>query len=255
MKKALIKLLIQLFVLSILCAVAFVIGYVQLWMPLGKYGVLLSKTGGYYEKIISHEDVTWRWERLIPTNSTILLFDLSPISMEKTVSGELENGKKYSKVLTNTIDFSWKVDIKFRVYIRKEKIIDALKRANTKTEEELVSHLKDSAEALITDAIENAVYIYQEGKEEYDSKSFKDKIKESCQRSASQTMRIEIHSIKFSSPDFATYKIAKSSYAEYASIKKEIIMDKIEKLKALQNTLQELSKDVERSILDISDDH
>lgn len=255
MKKAIIKLLVQLFFLTIIFSIAFVIGYVQLWVPIGKYGVLLSKTGGYYENIISHEGVTWRWERLIPTNSTILLFNLSPIAMEKTVSAELENGKKYAKVLANTPDFSWNVDIKFKVYIRKEKIVEALKKTNIKTEEELTTHFKDSADSIVANAVEDCVYLYQEGKEEYDFKSFKDKIKELCQKSSSQAMRIEISSIKFSAPDFATYKIAKIAYAEYASIKKDIIMDKIEKLKALQNTLQELSKDVEKSIVDISDNY
>ena len=40
--------------------------------------------------IISHEGVTWRWERLIPNNSTILLFDLSPIVIDTTVSGPIQ---------------------------------------------------------------------------------------------------------------------------------------------------------------------
>lgn len=255
MKKVVIKLLVKLFLLAILFSVGFCIGYVQLWIPLGKYGILLSKTGGYYENIISHESVTWRWEKLIPTNSTILLFDLSPIVMEKTISGELENGKKYAKILMNAPEFSWKVDVKFKVYVRKEKIVETLKKANIKTEEELIAHLKDTADAIVTNAIEDCVYIYQEGKEEYTSKSFKDKLKESCQKSSSQTVKIEISSIRLFLPDFATYKIAKVAYAEYASIKKDIIMDKIDKLKALQNTLQELSKDVEKSIVDISDNY
>ena len=58
--------------------------------------------------------------------------------------------------------------------------------------------------------------------------------------------------MQFTSPDFKTYTVAREAYIENANIKKAIIEEKIERLKELQETLQNLSKSVEQSIEELS---
>ena len=101
MKKAIFWFIFKLLVLTAIAGAIFFVGYVQFRVPLGKYGVMLSKSSGYYEKLISHDEFAWRWEPLLPTNAVVLTFDLSPITIEKDVNGMLENGDRYAKVLAN----------------------------------------------------------------------------------------------------------------------------------------------------------
>ena len=253
MKKALIKLVIQLIFLAILASVVFAIGYVQFAIPFGKYAVMVSKTSGYHDEIISHDGVTWRWERLIPTNSRLLFFDLSPITMEEHVVGELENGKRYATVLRNESDFSWKVSANCVFYKNMEEIILELKKTNIQTEKELNLHLQKKAKEAIVSAIESAVFFYQEGSEKYTANSFKEKCRELCQKSLPNSLKLESFSLKIEMPEFSTYKLAKETYLSYAQEKKDFISERIEKLKELQMTLQELSVSVEKSISDLSD--
>ncbi len=74
MKKAIIKFFIWLIVLLAISGTVFFFGWLQFSVPAGSYGVMLSKSGGYYNEVITPGEFSWRWERLVPTNSEILIF-------------------------------------------------------------------------------------------------------------------------------------------------------------------------------------
>lgn len=252
MKKAIFWFLFKLIILSIIAGVIFSIGYVQFRVPLGKYGVMLSKSSGYYGKLITHDEFTWRWECLIPNNVAILAFDLSPVTIEKDVSGMLENGDRYTKVLANGAVFSWKASTKLKVNIIHNKLVETLKANNIRTEEVLESYIKGHVENLITNAIEEAVAFYQEHNTEYTIENFKTKCKNYLQVNSIPLLTLEVESLQFTSPDFRAYTVARDTYIETANIKKAVIEEKIKKLKTLQETLQNLSKNVAESIEELS---
>ena len=237
MKKAIFWFIFKLIVLAIISGAIFSIGYVQFIVPLGKYGVMLSKSSGYYEKLISHDEFTWRWERLIPTNTIVLTFDLSPVTIEKNIDGVLENGERYAKVLANGAVFSWKASIKVKVNIRQEA---------------LEAYVNERLSSIITSSIEDSVAFYQEHSDEYTMESFKAKCKKQLEESPFPLVKLEIISFQFTSPDFKTYSVAREAYIESANIKKAIIEENIEKLKTLQETLQSFSKSVAGSIEELS---
>ncbi len=254
MKSTMIKFLIKLVLLLIITSTIFTLGYVQLYIPLGKTGVMVSKTGGYYESLISHENFTWCWERLVPTNSKLLIFDLSQIEIEKTIQNELENGKQYATALINTPNFSYTFEIKLYLSINEAGFIGEIKKNNIKTQEELLRYLKKEANNIIENTVDIVVSSYQEIDNKYSLQSFKDKCKNIIENNNSSLFNLTISSIKFNPPDFETYVIAKEAYLEKAKIKKEIIEEKIETLKTLQTTLQRISKDVEDSITKLSNE-
>jgi len=254
MKKALIKFIIQLLLLLILAGLAFAFGYLQFAVPIGKYGVMVSKTSGYYDNIITHDDVIWKWERLIPTNSTIMLFNLLPIRIEKTITGELENAEKYKKMLKNTPNFSWKAELSIRFYVVKENLIDALKKTNIQSEQKLEAHIKEEVDHIIKTTIEESIFLYQSDKDKkYNLESFKEECSKKLKQKLPSLLKCDFFSIQFSPPDFVAYQVGKETYDEYISVKRNIIEEKVEKLRALQKTLQELLKSVDRAILDFSD--
>ena len=252
MKKAIFWFIFKLIVLAIISGAIFSIGYVQFIVPLGKYGVMLSKSSGYYEKLISHDEFTWRWERLIPTNTVVLTFDLSPVTMEKNIDGVLENGERYAKVLANGAVFSWKASIKVKVNIRHDRVIETLKANNIRTQEALEAYVNERLSSIITSSIEDSVAFYQEHSDEYTMESFKAKCKKQLEETPFPLVKLEIISFQFTSPDFKTYSVAREAYIESANIKKAIIEENIEKLKTLQETLQSFSKSVAGSIEELS---
>ncbi len=252
MKKAIFWFIFKLLVLTAIAGAIFFVGYVQFRVPLGKYGVMLSKSSGYYEKLISHDEFAWRWEPLLPTNAVVLTFDLSPITIEKDVNGMLENGDRYAKVLANGAVFSWNAHIKLKLNILHNKVIEAIKTNNIKTQEALQSFINEKLESLITNAVEEAVSFYQEHSDEYTIENFKTRCKNYFEKNLFPLVELEITSFQFTSPDFKTYSVAREAYIESVNIKKAIIEEKIERLKQLQETLQNLSKSVEQSIEELS---
>ena len=76
--KAFRKLIIITLIVLVCAAAVFFFGWTQFSVPAGKYGVMLSKSGGYYPQAVIPGNFTWRWERIVPTNAQILVFDLTP---------------------------------------------------------------------------------------------------------------------------------------------------------------------------------
>ena len=98
--------LIVLVILVILGGAAFYFGWVQILLPPEHYAVVFTKTGGYDQDVIPPGQFVWRWERLIPTNMTLHIFDLTPRSKEVSFRGSLPSADLYSSVLPDNPDFS-----------------------------------------------------------------------------------------------------------------------------------------------------
>jgi len=49
----------------------------------------------------------WQWELLLPTNSEIHTFTLTPVSHSVPVSGTLPSGSLYARMIEGNPDFSW----------------------------------------------------------------------------------------------------------------------------------------------------
>ena len=251
MKKAIIKFVFTLFILAIIFFAIFVVGYVQFFVPLGKYGVFLSKTSGYHKELITHEEFLWRWESLIPTNSKVLLFSLSPITIEKKMEGKLEHANKYAMFLKNEPNFSWKVDIGVRFEIKKEMLVAFLKEANIKDEDALLEYLKEGTENVVANAIEDCILFYQENDNRCNKFLFKKRLKNAIERAVPKLLNCRITMMEVALPDFYTYRSARSVAQEYARAKQDILISKIEKLRGIQQNIEELSKNIEQSIFEL----
>ena len=111
------KALISIILLLGIAATVFVAGWITLWLPPNTYAVLFSKTGGYDETVIEPGVFVWRWERVIPTNVTLHLFELEPRTIQTSSRGQLPSGELLATVLPAGGDFSYEVafDITFRI--------------------------------------------------------------------------------------------------------------------------------------------
>lgn len=115
------KIAITLLLIVGLAAAAFFVGWVELALPAGAYGVAFTKSGGWDRSAIAPGGVTWRWERLIPTNMTLYVFDLTPQTVTRRVAARLPSADLYaSEAEIDPAALSYDIGITVRLRLRPE---------------------------------------------------------------------------------------------------------------------------------------
>ena len=214
-------LLILVIVLLAGAGLVFFFGWTQFSIPAGKYGVMLSKSGGYYQKVITPGQLTWRWERLIPTNARIFVFDLAPRQVHYTAEGALPSADQYSKVLNIKDNFSWSFSVDALVTLKPEYLVAAVTKNGLQTQEGLETAIDSGVQAAlqtlmyryVSELLDNP-YEYQQVKTDYHALS--EKIKSELSKTIGPEFLIEdITLSKIVIPDIHTYKLAEQSYNLY----------------------------------------
>ena len=133
MKKAVVSLII----LLIAAGAVFYLGWVQFAVPAGSCGVMISKTGGVYSEPITSGKFIWRWERLLPTNTELRIFNLTPVTVAETITSSLPSAALYSTVIAGELDFSYSVEIKTTAKLAPDAVLQLVKKNDLKTQTEL----------------------------------------------------------------------------------------------------------------------
>ena len=147
--KAFRKLIIITLIVLACAAAVFFFGWTQFFVPAGKYGVMLSKSGGYYPQAIMPGNFTWRWERLVPTNAQILVFDLTPRQVNYMADGTLPSADRYAKVLNTKDDFSWGFGMDALVTLKSERLVSIAEKNTIQTQEALESYIDSHIQAML----------------------------------------------------------------------------------------------------------
>ena len=209
-------------VIILACAAAvFFFGWTQFSIPAGKYGVMLSKSGGYYPQAIVPGNFTWRWERIVPTNAQILVFDLTPRQVHYAADGSLPSADRYGKVLNTKDDFSWGFGMDALITLKAEQLVPVVEKSTIQTQEALESYIDSHIQAVlqtimyryVSELVDNP-YEYQQVKTDYHTLS--EKIKDELTKATGQDFSVEaVTLIKLTIPDIHTYKIAEQAYNQY----------------------------------------
>ena len=219
--KAFRKICVIVLIFVVCTAALFFFGWTQFSIPAGKYGVMLSKSGGYYHQAIIPGTFTWRWERLIPTNARILIFDLSPRHVQYAVEGTLPSAEQYGKVLNTKDDFSWSFSINASVTLKPELLVPVVAKDTIQIQEGLETYIDSHIEAAlqtimyryVSELLDNP-YEYQQVKTDYHTLS--EKIKDELIKTAGQDFSIEALTLtKLTIPDIHAYKLAEQAYNLY----------------------------------------
>ena len=219
--KAFRKLIIVTLIVLACAAAVFFFGWTQFSVPAGKYGVMLSKSGGYYPQAIMPGNFTWRWERIVPTNAQILVFDLTPRQVNYMADGTLPSADRYAKVLNTKDDFSWSFGMDTLVTLKPGQLVSIVEKNTIQTQEALESYIDSHIQAMlqtimyryVSELIDNP-YEYQQIKTDYHILS--EKIKGELAKTAGQDFSVEAVTLtKLAIPDIHTYKIAEQAYNTY----------------------------------------
>lgn len=102
--------------------VVFYFGWIQIQIPAGGYGVIFSRTHGWEEDVVRPGAFVWRWQRLIPTNLTLHVFEPRLHRTGVRVEGSLPSGEAIARILEQAPEFDYDVRFSVQTRIRPERL-------------------------------------------------------------------------------------------------------------------------------------
>lgn len=222
------KLKLSLFFLLAFSIAVFFAGWVQFSVPAGKYGVLVSKTGGFNPSPIKPGRFRWQWECLLPTNARVIIFDLSPVTVTASSAGTLPSGDVYSKMLEGDPDFSWSVGIKITGRIDPERLPTLVRDASITEQTGLDAWTKARLEALATESIAHAMSDLASNGNSVsspaaDTGAIVRLFREALATSSDGEIEVlECVPAISKVPDIALYALASRTYADYQAARSEL---------------------------------
>jgi hypothetical protein len=215
MKKAVISFII----VAIFAGVIFLVGWIQLAVPAGKYGVIISKTGGIDHETVIPGQFRWTWERLLPTNTTVLVFDLSPVTKKLDIEGTLPSGAVYGAMLEGKPEFSWKATVAITGHVSVSRLPELVRQNGIRDQKAL-----DAWTGIELASVAGG------GVRQYINKTLADpETAGSLAANADALFRnekLEILSVEpsfLTEPDFALYRMAAKAYGDYQARREELL--------------------------------
>ena len=119
------KKFIIIFILLILGGgTVFFFGWVNLFVPAGSYGVMVSKTSGFDDTLLGPDSgFVWRWQNLIPTNLTIHIFDLKEQRFNLTSKGSLPQAEILSELSPLKPSFNYEINLSVYYKLRPQALV------------------------------------------------------------------------------------------------------------------------------------
>jgi hypothetical protein len=213
------KFLFVLFFLLILLTAGFFLGWAQLTVPPGSYGVMRTKTHGLETEVIRDGKFLWFWYKIIPTNAKVSVFTVGPVKRSIRSSGVLASGEVYAALAGLNADFSWEISGEISFSLKPEKLPEFTERESItddgglrKAEETLAGKI----ETLVLQRLRN--YANNVKSEEINAIAFAASYPEMNSEIESLIPEIEnlnctIQFVRI--PDYALYQSLFSLYMEY----------------------------------------
>ena len=236
-------------IILILALAVFFIGWMQFLVKPGYIGVFQSKTSGFCEKPVKNGEFSWKWERLLPTNSTLTSYSLKTYQNRHKISGSLPSSEIYINHISQKADFSYSYEMNISLLPDKNFIFGLAKKGIIKNQEDLDRVMNEKSLLACQKIVD---YILRSRGETYFSElstlSSED-LAEICLENTRDFNGIEISGIEFitsRTPDMYLYNLAKKSFTDYQSevnrIMKEKASEKADDVIEQDKTIEQLEK-------------
>jgi hypothetical protein len=146
MRKFIISLLFLLFFAGLI----FFMGWAQLSVPPGAYGVIFSKTHGIDPEPVMSGEFRWVWYKLIPTNVEIPVFHLEPENWTINFNSTLPSGNSYALFASLNTDFSWELKALVSFNLKPEKLVQIVTDNSINNQEALLDYKHQIAQKIET---------------------------------------------------------------------------------------------------------
>jgi len=221
------KFLFIVFLLLVLGGAGFFLGWAQLTVPPGSYGVMRSKTHGLESKVIRDGEFRWIWYKILPTNAKVSVFTISPVKRSIKTSGVLASGDVYAALAGVNADFSWEISGEISFNLKPECLPEFTEKENITDDEGLrkaEEALAAKVETLALQRLKN--YADNSNGEEINALAFSASNPE--MDSEIQALIPEIENLNCTIqfvriPDYALYQSLFSLYKEYLARQNAIL--------------------------------
>ena len=240
----------NLILLVIFSAAVFFIGWISFYVKPGKCAVLTTKTGGLYPEPIKYGEFLWRWERLLPTNVNISLYDMKEHSYVQTVSGTLPSAEIYRMLLDPKPDFSYSFTVRTVFSVSPEKIHSLVKKGEIENKEESLEEYLRTKSVLAADLV--SAYMIGGGQGDQipaSSVLSKNQVEKALSPRLGEFEGISVDSVELVSskvPDINLYNLAKETYSAYLANLNEVIKEKVkdqaDEILQLENSMKQLEQ-------------
>ena len=207
--------LIILVILVVLAGTAFYFGWVQIVLPPENYAVVFTKTGGYDDQVIRPGEFSWRWERLVPTNMTLYIFDLRPRSLDVSFEGSLPSGQLYSSILPDNPDFSLRGKVRIQFGIVPESLPSLV--AEEKLSPDALDDFYEAKAEQISNRVMNSLKEVQS--DLASSTTLSPQLERELAREFPDLKILSLRTETVSVPDLELYELARRSYRELVEIR------------------------------------
>jgi len=220
------KFLIILLILVILSSIAFFFGWVQFSVPVGQYGVILSKTHGIDPKLVQAGEFRWIWYKLLPTNVKIAVFNIENVRFPISFNSSLPSGSTYANFfgITNA-DFSWNFSGEITFNIKPEMLTTLAGRHSLNNQDDLNAHIYNSVrdiELMIIRILSSAGTDSQRLENIMAGNMDTEMLREIRNRFPEiNDFSLIIHSAKF--PDFVLYSQIRLLYEDFLASQRETV--------------------------------
>jgi hypothetical protein len=224
-KAAMRKIIIPFLILLVLGGAGFFLGWVQLAVPPGSYGVMRSKTHGLDPALIREREFRWVWYKLIPTNTNIQIYRLERVERRVNHQGTLPSAGVYASFSGIDADFSYDFQGVLSFSIGPEFLISLIRERNIADQAELDGYTNSLAEE-IGNFI--AVQMRSLGEDEGElrliletgtSPRLEGEIRRHFPQAADLSYRASV--VRF--PDFGLYSQLRGLYTDYVGAQREHI--------------------------------
>jgi hypothetical protein len=148
------KILIMLFFIIVLGAGVFFLGWVQLTVPPGSYGIMRSKTHGVDPELIREGQFRWVWYKLIPTNVVTYSYSLKRINVSLQFEGTLPSAAVYTSLSGLSADFSYKLSGSLSCSLKPDTLPSLIVTQNINNDDDMRAYENSLAEEIRNFAIQ-----------------------------------------------------------------------------------------------------
>ena len=166
------KFLACLFILAVFTGAVFYIGWTQFRVKPDTMGVVVSKTSGVDSKPVLNGEFAWHWQFLLPTNATLKIFQIKPVSLQKTVNGTLPSGEAYASIYgaQGLFDYSFTFDI--LLTLSPEAVVELMQENKVTDDKDLTEYL-EGAGSTLTQKAANYILSRADGNSSFRPESLK----------------------------------------------------------------------------------
>ena len=166
------KFLACVLILAVFAGFVFYTGWTQFRVKPDTVGIVVSKTSGVDEKPVLNGQFAWHWQFLLPTNATLKTFQIKPVSVQKTVNGNLPSGEAYASIYGAQGLFDYSFTFEILLTLSPEALVQ-LMQLNKITDDKDLNEYLEGAAATLAQKAANYILTRAEGNQSFRVESLK----------------------------------------------------------------------------------